>query len=273
MPLQITIPAKFGRQQEVVLTAYLTDFRQLDTTAWQQLRDAIDLLGKAYLTVEGTRLTFKQVYDTYIDQAFANQCIDALLASANVQEESKSLIALFARQIAPSLQKVGLLERTVSQSWLLLAYCVYRWQSFARGYAFEVEIMRDLTASGIQFQMHDLRSRIDRYSSADLTILDFSGDLKTSSYFLQAQPSGELPNDFYITRLYEKGHERTVVVFQKPFVWEFLGGEKPVPGVLPRVLSLLPRPVQLKQHSTILVVVEYTIWKQKVLNKQSPSGV
>lgn len=166
------------------------------------------------------------------------------------------------------MQKAGLLRRDTPQSWLPLVYCLYGWQSFARGYAFEVEIMRDLTRSGIHFQMHDIRRRIERYSPADLIVLNLMGDIKTSIYFLQQQISGELPNDFYITRLYDKGQERTLVVFQKPFAWEVIGGSTAVPGTLESVLSLLPTPVQIAQHGIILVVVEYESWKQLIRRKQ-----
>lgn len=166
------------------------------------------------------------------------------------------------------MQKAGLLRRDTPKSWLLLVYCLYGWQSFARGYAFEVEIMRDLTRSGIHFQMHDIRRRIERYSPADLIVLNLMGDIKTSIYFLQQQISGELPNDFYITRLYDKGQERTLVVFQKPFAWEVIGGSTAVPGTLESVLSLLPTPVQIAQHGIILVVVEYESWKQLIRRKQ-----
>ena len=76
-----------------------------------------------------------------------------------------------------------MLRRDVPYSILLQGYCLYWWQSFARGYAFEVYIMQDLTADGIQFQMHDVRNWVERYSPADLVVLDLLGDIKTSIYF------------------------------------------------------------------------------------------
>ena len=39
----------------------------------------------------------------------------------------------------------------------LLAYCLYWSASFVRGYAFEVEIFRDLEAASIHYTSHDLR--------------------------------------------------------------------------------------------------------------------
>jgi hypothetical protein len=58
--------------------------------------------------------------------------------------------------------------------------------AFARGYALEVEIFRDLEASGVQFAAHDLSDRHQRFSSSDLTISKIAGDIKTSVYFVQA---------------------------------------------------------------------------------------
>lgn len=116
--------------------------------------------------------------------------------------------------------------------------------------------------------MHDIQHRLEQYSPADLIVLNLLGDIKTSTYFLQQQPRGLLPNDFYITRLYEKGQERTLVVMQKPFAWEVIGGVTAVPGTLENVLSLLPKPVQIERYGIILVVIDYESWKQLVCRKQ-----
>ncbi|MEM7532226.1 MAG: hypothetical protein AAF639_08620 [Chloroflexota bacterium] len=110
----------------------------------------------------------------------------------DVSTQSPALTAQFARQIAPTLERLGLLVKGLSQSYFLMAYCVYWWQSFARGYAFEVEIIRDLEASDVAFEMHDIRSQTERYSPADLVVLGLLRDIKTSTYFLQWQPSGQL---------------------------------------------------------------------------------
>ena len=115
-----------------------------------------------------------------MERLFADKYIEQLLASDNVVKDNVRITALFARQIVPTLQQAGLLRKAWPESWLLLTYCVYWWQSFAKGYAFEVEIMQDLTHSNIDFQMHNLRNRRERYSPADLTVLALWGDIKTS---------------------------------------------------------------------------------------------
>lgn len=107
------------------------------------------------------------------------------METEDLSVEGSRLAAQYARQIRPVLQSAGLLKRDVPYSVLLQGYCLYWWQSFARGYAFEVTIMRDLFADGIDFKMHDVRSKVERFSPADLTVLDLLGDIKTSIYFLQ----------------------------------------------------------------------------------------
>jgi hypothetical protein len=102
----------------------------------------------------------------------------------------------------------------------------------------------------------DLRNRLERLSPADLMVLGLWGDIKTSTYFLQWPSETQLPNDFYITRLYEKGRERTLVVFQKPPAWKLIGGKTAVPGTLADILNLLPTPVQLEQRGIMLIVVD-----------------
>lgn len=267
--LQIILPETFAQEHERVLTIYLSNDRQLDTSLRQVLYEAIDLLSQAKVKSDASSSTFRQVYDKYVDQPFADSYFEKLLALVDVPTQSPVLTAEFARQIAPALEQASLLIQDVPQSYLLFAYCVYWWQSFARGYAFEVEIMRDLEASQIDFTTHDLLSHGERYSQADLIVLDLLGDIKTSTYFLQLQPSGPLANDFYITRLYDKRRIRTLVVFQKPHAWQRIGGEETVSGDLSNVLDLLPKPVQLEQPELTLIVIEYENWKEMVRRVQA----
>jgi hypothetical protein len=270
--LQFIIPQAFNQDHNDALFAYLVDARNLATADWQQIYTGVDLLNKAQIvTPEATR-TFRQVYDEFIGRPFANRYIEQLLETNNVIAESPRVTAQFARQINPILRKAGLLKPNVPYSVLLQGYCLYWWQSFTRGYAFEVYIMRDLTDSGIKFQMHDVRNWVERYSPADLTVLGLFGDIKTSVYFLQWQKQNRMSNDFYITRLYEKGRERTLVVFQKPDAWDTIEGGTTMPGTLETVLDLLPTPVQIKLRDIILIVVDYETWKQMVHQKQLGEG-
>ncbi|MCB8978647.1 MAG: hypothetical protein H6657_14600 [Ardenticatenaceae bacterium] len=270
--LQFHIPPEFAQKHHDALITYLSDSRNLNTAVWQHLFQGINLLDVAQVSTPTITQNFRQVYGELIERPFANQYIQQLLETKNVMAESPALSANFARQIRPILQEAGFWRREVPSSILLQGYCLYWWQSFSRGYSFELFIMRDLAAGGIEFQMHDIRQPVERYSPADLIVLNLLGDIKTSIYFLQEPSANKLPNDFYITRLYEKGRERTLVVFQKPAAWEVIKGGATEPGTLETILELLPTPIEIEQRGIMLIVVEYETWKQMVRQKQSGKG-
>jgi len=262
----VQIPINFLPVHRDALYTYLTDDRRLTRDQWRMLYDAIDILGGAQITIAGQPRTFRQTYQERVDQVFADHYIAQLLELEDVPVQSPALTATFARRVSATLRESGLIYREEPDSWMLWTYCIYWWQSFARGYAFEVELLHDMIASGLSFAAHNVRNRYERLSPADLVVLDLLGDFKTSVYFLQTE-TGELPNDFYVTRLRGAGRERTLVVFQKSHAWEKINGET-VDGTLDDVLALLPRPVRLRQGEHELIVVEYETWKRKVLHVQ-----
>ena len=268
MALTFRFPTDLTEAHKAAVLTYLRDDRRLGRDRWRLLYQGIDLLDKARVTTlrSGGGRSFHQIYGREIDLGLADPYIEQLLALSDVVAESPALTAAFARRIRPTLERAGLVRREVPESWLLLAYCVYWWQSFARGYAFEVEIAHDLQAAGVEFYTHDIRHRSERFSPADLVVLDLLGDIKTSTYFLQVE-TGVLPSDFYITRLIKSGHPRTLVVFQKSPAWEKINGDT-VDGTLTDVMALLPRPVRLRWGGRELIVVEYKVWKHKVLRVQ-----
>lgn len=267
-PLEIKLSTDFTQDHHDALLAYLRVEQYMDTAVWRQLFKAVDLLDKSLVITGELTRTFREVYKELIEMPFSNAYIEQLLDSKNVSTESPRLAARFARQIGPILENAGFLRRDVPYTLLLQGYCLYWWQSFTRGYAFEVFIMRDLTESNITFQMHDIRSNSARYSPADLIVLDLLGDVKNSTYFLQWQSQGQLPNDFYITRLYQNKREHAIVVFQKPFAWELLEGGPVISGTLETILDIFPSPVKIEQHGIILIVAEYELWKKMVYRKQ-----
>ena len=267
--MQFIIPPQLTEEQRMLLTIYLSDDYRLKRSEWPQIFKAVDWLGQAKVVTHNKFRTFRQLYLEYIDTSLADLYLEQLLALSDVQKESPPLIAAFARQVQVLLRRAGLLGS--SESWLLLAYCLYWWQSFARGYTFEVEIIRDLQDSGLIFEAHDLSRRWERYSPADLEVLGLAGDIKTSTYFLKSKPRSPLRSDFYITRLYEKGRSRTLVVFQKTLAWDKINGST-IDGTLANLQDILPYPVRIQQSNTTLVVVDYTLWKQRVLQVQQDEG-
>ena len=153
----------------------------------------------------------------------------------------------------------------VPETRLLLSYLLYWWGAFARGYAFEVQVFRDLRNSGVQFQAHNLLDRQQRYSPSDLTVSGMAGDIKTSIYFVQA--ATPLVHDFYIVRLFTRGRERTLVVLLQPDAWDIINGDT-VPGHLDIVMEQLPTPVRIRHRGRELVVVDYEEWKRRILRLQ-----
>jgi len=264
---KITLPETFTPQHQDILKRYLQDDRSLNTDEWQLLYTGIDILGTARINIDGTFTTFRQVYERHIDARWATPYLDRLLALTDIADESPALIAEFARRIAPYLEQTGLLLPDQALSWLLYVYCVYWWQAFARGYAFEVQIVRDMQASGLTLHYHDLLDPVERHSVADVLVLDMMGDIKTSTYFLQWAASHQLSNDFYVTRLWDGKRSYVLVVFQQPSAWKKINGGT-VKGRLNTLLTLLPRPVELRQGRFTLIVVEYTEWKRRILRAQ-----
>jgi hypothetical protein len=153
----------------------------------------------------------------------------------------------------------------VPASRLLLSYLLYWWGAFARGYALEAQIFRDLQQSGIQFTAHDLRNHQQRFSLSDLTVNNMAGDIKTSIYFVQAAAS--LAHDFYIVRLSVGARVYTLVVMLQPSAWTQINGDT-VAGDLETAIDLFPAPVSIQHRGHNLVVLDYNEWKRRILRQQ-----
>ncbi|NJO82947.1 MAG: hypothetical protein HC828_09075 [Blastochloris sp.] len=163
--LSIELPAAFDASHERAVIDFLTD-RVSGSAAWARVFAAFDLLEAAVLVVDTEHRSFRAVYTLIVDQPLANAYLADLLALQDIRQESPALWASYARRIGQSLTERGWRR---PETRLLYAYLLYWWGSFARGYALEVEIFRDLEASGVQFLAHDLRDPQARYSLSDLT--------------------------------------------------------------------------------------------------------
>ena len=140
------------------------------------------------------------------------------------------------------------------------------WQSLYQGINI-LDTAQVQTDVEIEFYSHDIRDQVERRSVADLVVLNLTGDVKTSTYFLRLASSRGLPNDFYVTRLWTGSKHRLLVVFQKPAAWKKIDGDT-VEGRLSDLLHLLPRPVKLQQDDAVLIVTDYATWKRRVLQVQ-----
>jgi hypothetical protein len=151
------------------------------------------------------------------------------------------------------------------ESRLLVSYLLYWWNSFARGYAVEEEVFRDLRRSGIVFWAHDLRDPDQRYTPADLVVNGHAGDIKLSITFLQR--GGSVRHDFYIVRIWRSGQAHTFVAMLQPDVWEELNGDT-VAGTLDMLRDNLSTPLRISDRGQTLVVLSYEEWKARIYRQQ-----
>jgi hypothetical protein len=266
--MTIQLPAKFTARYERVVIDYLAG-RLQGRNAWKLAFEAFDLLDGALLVTPDGRYPFRALYLEVVDHQIADDYIRELLALADVEQESPALWSRYARQIVAECQRRGWRQPNLPGARILLSYFLYWWGSFARGYAFEVEIFRDLQSSSIQFQAHDLLDHQARYSPSDLTVSNMAGDIKTSIYFVQvARP---LQHDFYIVRLFVQRQSYTLAVMLQPFAWDEINGDT-IDGTLESVVTQFPRPVRIQQGNHELVAVDYAEWKVRILRLQGETG-
>lgn len=265
--MEIQLPAGFTTEHEQAVINYLLgDLR--GRRAWQLAFAAYDLLDDAALVMPDGRYTFRALYLEVVDQQMADGYIRELLTLDDVEKQSPALWSGYARQIVAECQRRGWRQVDLPGARILLSYLLYWWGAFARGYAFEVEIFRDLRNSGIEFQAHDLLDRQARYSPSDLTVSGMAGDIKTSIYFVQV--ATPLQHDFYIMRLFVQGQPYTLAVMLQPPAWDEINGDT-VDGTLETVVTQFPHPVRIKQGIHELVALDYAEWKERILRLQGES--
>jgi len=265
MSLRFTIPPNFTASHRQAVYQHLSTPERLPPSVWATLFEAMDLLRTAVVSRRpGQRRTFASLYHSLVDLRYADAYIAALLDSDDSSQISIPLWATIARRITRDLRTSEYFEPDVPDSRLLLSYLLYWWQQFARGYAFEIEIFQDLTASHLNFEAHDLRVRSERLSFIDLIVSSFRGDIKTSTYFLAQQRHPDPAIDFYITRAWlPTNRVRILVVFLKPTMWHKIDGET-LQATLDTIEQVLPQPGSVQIGIQTVVVVDYEIWKGKM---------
>jgi len=263
----VWLPATFTDNHIQAVLKYLDQGRwALSRADWRWALAGFDLLHDALAdTPEGLR-RFAVLYETQIEAGFADRYIVDLLALDDVSVQGTELWARYARAIVALWRESGWQRRLGSEARLLLAYWLFWWEAFATGYAFEVEIFRDLKASNITFIAHDIRSREGRRSLYDLEVLGLRGDIKTSLYFLRIGRSPGVRHDFYISRFRHQRRKRMVVLMQTA-AWKRIDGETErttwaaIKARLPLVASVL-------HEEREVILVEYETWKARILRRQ-----
>jgi hypothetical protein len=220
--LAIQLPNNFTQTHQQVVIQYLTGALS-GRNPWRTAFQAFDRLDEAIVMTSNGRYTFRALYLEMVDYKLADGYIQELLTLSDVKTQSTALWSRYARQIVMEFQQRGWQSASLPGVRLLLGYFLYWWGSFARGYAFEVEIYRDLQNSQVQFQAHNLLNRQERYSHSDLVVSGQAGDIKTSLYFVQV--ATPFQHDFYIVRLWVRGRSYTIAVMLRPPAWDEINGD------------------------------------------------
>jgi len=270
--MHIQLPEAFSKTHIAALGKYFRNRSTLSRAEWSDLFEAIDLLRGARVTLGEATYTFAEVYESVVEAIYADTFVQRVLLAKDIAVEGARLRDELAKRILGDLREKGLYDPQVFASQILSGFCLYWWYAFTKGYAFEIEIIRDLEASGLAFTAHDLRTRKGRRSPYDLIIQGYQGDIKSSTYFMIAARTAALSTDFYITLLFDRRTRRRMrVVMLQEAVWAAINGETR-PAKLEAVTAVFPAAAEILvgEHQR-LIVVEYERWKQRLLQRQKTS--
>ena len=183
--LIIKLPNAFAQKHREAIRLYLINSQKLSKSQWQSTFEAFDLLKNATAQQAGTIYTFRRLYSLLVDKVYATPFLARLQSMSDPQREGTALQAALAHQIVSQLSQSGWFDyQNAPLSVYLRAYCTYWWDSFAKGYLFEVVIYRNLEQAGVRFWAHDMTDSKQRYMPYDLIISGWQGDIRTSTYFL-----------------------------------------------------------------------------------------
>jgi len=270
--IAVELAASLTDEHKALVLRYLGTAERFSLAEWVTLLEAFTMLSDSTVQLQGVTLTLQAFYDRFVDQVYGDACIAELFAATEVSARAPAIQARYARQLYQQLRREPFMLGDTPATESLLAYCLYWWASFVRGYAFEIEIFRDLEAASIHCTSHDLRVREQRFSPCDLTVFGMTGDVKNTTYFLYVARSFPLTCDFYITRLYNTATGRYVrIVVLTDEAWHRINGDI-VRSDLARAAQWLPQVVGVTFLGYALVVADYEVWKQKVLQRQQAGG-
>ena len=264
----ITIPANFTQEHEHVVLKYFETAGRLALREWKIAFGAFDKLAHAKINWYARQMSFADYYKQFVEAMHADRFILALLRTENTSTVAEQLQAEVSRKILSSLQEKGLYATDVEGSQFLAAYSLYWWNSFARGYGFEIEVFRKLDAAGIAYTAHDLLDGTERLSPYDLTILGYLGDIKNTTYFLHSRRNLPLLCDFYITRLWHARRRRYIfAVILTSQMWEQINGAMHT-APLEEAAYFFPNPVAVVIEERIWIVIPLSLFFEKIGKKQ-----
>ena len=267
--LQIEFAERLTQPQREALTQYVLDSSRLQKEQWRQLREVMTILAHSVVNIAGAIRTFERFYYEEIDIPHAESFLAQLLTCADVERDGARIQADIARAIVERFQNQGFFQPGLVETYYLLAFCLYRWWNFARGYLFEVSLCRDLEQSNIVFAAHDLSQPGERYSDCDLMVLGLKGDIKRSLYFLDDLARTPLAHDFYLTRLFHPQTRRPLLVaVMTERTWDEINGDTVIIP-MEEAASYLPQVVQVDVQGLTLFIADYHLWKEKVRSQQA----
>jgi hypothetical protein len=266
--VRINLPLEMKALHLNVVLKYFEKTVRLSPQEWKVALQTFDVLSKGTVEIGRRQLSFRQFYEHYVDRQYANKFIAQLMGLEDVEAEAEILQQQIASEMLAMLEREKFYHKELANSEYLAAYCLYWWTSFSRGYRFELEIFRNLNASGVAFVAHDLSKQEERRSPYDLVVMQQVGDIKHTTYFLYSARSLPLNRDFYITRLYHSQRRRylTIVLMTKS-AWSALNGEV-VTVSLETAADFFPKPVQILFEGRHFVIVPFDLWKEKVKQRQ-----
>ena len=265
--MHILLPSELSPEYQKVALAYLTDAHRFNQLQWRQALIAFDLLKHAVIVTGSEIRPFPAIYYQYVEDPYADQFIDSLYQAESIEAASIQTWSRLAGQIVSDLTHNGLYNSVIPGTHFLLAYCLYWWRAFTLGYALEIEIQRDLTQAGIKFETHNLRDRRQRLSRHDIVVSGFEGDIKNSTYFLQATRTQTLWHDFYITKVSGKQRSRILVVFVQADMWQLIDGDT-LFVLLEKLADVMPQAAKIRHEGLNLTVINYNLWKEKMRRYQ-----
>lgn len=265
---QVVLPSNLRGHELQIALKYFEDAGQLTPREWKTALSTFDALRKGVVMVGQRRITFQQVYDRYVDFPYADSFIAQLTELPDLNVSAEMLQRETSFEVLTALEQQGFYQEESEGSEYLAAYCLYWWTSFARGYRFELEVLRDLAASDIEFIAHDVRTRTGRLSPYDLVVLKQRGDIKNTTYFLHLARALPSSCDFYVTRLFDSRVRRYLpVVIMTEAAWRILDGDVPTAS-LETVADFFPRPVKFTSKDRSFIALPYDLWKARVKKRQ-----
>jgi hypothetical protein len=268
MTFRILLPAEFQDIHRRAALAWVRRGHEFSREEWQVAIRAFDLLKEAAVVTQQDILPFPAVYYRYVDKPHADTFIQTLLKADEIESSGVQAWAEVAVGIPQWLRQVGLASTHQLAARLLIAYCLYWWYAFAYGYIFEVEVLRDLAESGVQFTAHELTSRQGRMSPWDLEVLGFRGDIKRSLFFPHTLRGRRLPYAFYIISLTQAHRSRKLVVMMRQAMWDAIDGKATL-TTLSNLINVLPATARVRVSGVEVIVADYALWKHLVFQCQS----